>query len=157
MVMRHTNSVTGPRSPALKTLAFLLRLGAILALAVGGWTLANVVLELRGDGGALAATPEHRQRLLVAAGWLAGGLFGSLLLLAAAEAIDLFVRIERNTRVVAVSLAPAPLPEDELEDEPVAAPAPAKKQKAAPLTPSGSRLPWLEGDDPVEGSLLRGH
>jgi hypothetical protein len=157
--MRHTSLITGPKYPALKTLAFLLRLGAVLLLAVGGWTLANVVLDLRGDG-TLAATPDQRQRLLAAAGWLAGGLFGSLLLLAAAEGIDLFIRIERNTRTVAASLAPAPLPDDEVEYEPAAAPAPArapvKKQPAAASPPVGMRLPWLEGDDPVEGSLARG-
>ena len=154
--MRHTNPVSGPKYPALRALAFLLRLGAVVFLAVGGWTLANVVLDLRGDGGALGATPEHRQRLVVAAGWLAGGLFGSLLLLAAAEVIDLVVRIERNTRAVVASLAPAPLPEDELDEEPAAAPAPVRKNKATPVTASGSRLPWLEGDDPVEGSLAHG-
>src|SRR5215217_5560544 len=151
--MRHTHSVTSPKYPALRALAFLLRLGAVVSLAVGGWTLANVVLDLRAGDGTLAGTPEHRQQLLAAAGWLAGGLFGSLLLLAAAEGIDLCIRIERNTRAVATSLAPAPLPEDELEDEPVAAPAPVKKQQAAPIPPAGMRLPWLEGDDPVEGSL----
>ena len=156
--MRHTSLITGPKYPALRTLAFLLRLGAVLLLAVGGWTLANVVLDLGGDGGA-AAAPEHRQRLLAAAGWLAGGLFGSLVLLAAAEGIDLFIRIERNTRAAAASLSPAPLPEDELEDEPVAvaAPAPAKKPQGARSAPIGNRLPWLEGDDAVEGSLARGH
>ena len=155
--MRHTSYVTGPKYPALRTLAFLLRLGAVLLLAVGGWTLANIVLDLRGGDGSLGVTPEHRQRLLVAAGWLAGGLFG-LLLLAVAEGIDLFIRIERNTRTVAASLAPAPLPEDELDEEPVAAaPAPLKKQQARPTPPTGMRLPWLEGDDPVEASLARGH
>jgi hypothetical protein len=149
MVMRHVNDITGPRFPFLRALTFLLRAAAVVALAAGGWNGVNLVREASEVESLLR--PEHRETLVAACAWLGGGLLAALLLLASAELITLFLQIERNTRSTAAAFAPAPLPDDELDDP---APAVAPPPKSAPSR--SSRLPWLEGDDPAEGTLLPG-
>ena len=151
--MRQFDRHSGPRFPALRALAFLLRAAAVVVLAVGAW---NATQLLRGDGlhGILGAAPEQRERLLAVGSWLGGSVSVSLLLLALAELIKLFIHLERNTRAAAAALTPAPLPDDELDDAPVAS-APAMVTTPAPAR--GSRLPWLEGDEAAEGTLLPGH
>ena len=152
--MRHMSSTGGPCYPALRALAFVLRGAAVVVLAVGGWNVFELLRDVQGGDGLLAPTPEARQRLLLVGAWIAGGLLGSLLLLALAEGIKLFIRLERNTRAMAAAVAPAPLPEDEFDDELLMPPAPAPRTRQPA---GGMRLPWLEGDDAADGALAPGH
>lgn len=148
--MRLTDSTAGPRFPALRVLMFLLRVAAAGAVAAGAWAVVQAVRTAGGLDYLLA--PEQRDVLIPAATRFGVGLLAALLLLAAAELISLFIRLERNTRTLAAAFAPAPLPEDEAAAEPPLIAEPAARRDAEPR---GSRLPWLEADDPADGLRLQ--
>ena len=150
--MRLTQSTTGPRFPALRVLTFLLRVGAAGAFVGGAWGVAGVVRAAGGFDRLLA--PEQRDLLVAAATRLGAGVLAALLLLAVAELISLFIHLERNTRALAAAFAPAPLPEDDVAPEAplIAEPQPQPRRG---VDPRGSRLPWLEADEPADGLRLQ--
>jgi hypothetical protein len=110
--------------------AILYFVGAVLT-AVGG-VFSAIWFAINGDPYNWAG---GRFRLAMAT--LTGTFFTVLALLAIAELIKLFIDIEHNTRVGAISAAGT----------------------TAANTPGDgkSRLTWMEGEETAEGALLRGH
>ncbi len=131
--MRPSHLGSGGRYPVLRTVAILYFIGAVVT-AVGG-IIAAAWFAVQGDPYNWAG---GRFRLAVAT--LTGTFFTVLAMLVVAELIKLFIDIEHNTRLGAVSAA-------------------GISASSGPTAPGDgkSRLPWMEGEETAEGAVLRGH
>lgn len=152
--MQRTNMnshfMTGGRYPVLRTIAILYLIVAVVTAIAGivaaVWTLAR----------APAAWPD---RISLALGIAAADFFAVLAMLVIAEVIKLFIDVEHNTRLTAMSLALR------TEQPTVAAPTPAGTV-VAPNSPlltgegmRSSRIAVFQTSDEetAESALLRGH
>lgn len=131
--MRRSHLGSGGRYPVLRTVAILYFIGAVLT-AVSG-VLAAAWFAVNGDPYNWAG---GRFRLAMAT--LTGTFFTVLAMLVVAELIKLFIDIEHNTRVGAMSAAGS-----------------AASSSASVPGDGKSRLTWMEGEETAEGALLRGH
>ena len=138
------------RYPVLRALAILYLFGAAALLVIGVWRAVQV-LVWGGDfvsHDLFGSTNTLGGRLMVAASWLAFAFIGSIVMLAVAELIKLFMDIERNTR--AIAHGPAAMASAATA---AAVPGAGAAQPAA----AGGRVALLEGEETAEGALLRGH
>ena len=164
--MRHPHVTSGGRYPALRTIAVLYLIGAVVVAGMFVWQAIRVVAwggdemtytwfgPAAGVGG----------KVLGAACWLASGFVGLLLMFAVAELIKLFIDIEQNTRAMAhaATASTKVVQTVPTADGDVAVAAKSTNGDGS-FVHEGPAVPFLrdrklfEGEETAEGALLRGH
>ena len=165
--MRHPHLTSGGRYPALRTIAVLYLIGAVCVVGLCVWQAIRVV-AWGADGATtelVGPTNTASAKAMAVVCWLAAAFIGLIVMLAIAELIKLFIDIEHNTRLIAHN-RPATAAADAAAMSAAAtgaAAAAVNGQDGDVLIREGPAVPFagdrklLDGDEPAEGALLRGH